>query len=40
MRLLSQKLCDQPFFFLQLVDACVNFPAAEVIQRLPSILAL
>ena len=28
----SQKLCDQRFFFFQLVDAGVNFPAAEVIQ--------
>src|SRR5260221_373815 len=33
LRILSQKLCDQPFFFFQLVDTRVNFPAAEVIQR-------
>jgi len=32
-RILSQKLCDQPFFFFQLVDAPVNFSTAVVIQR-------
>jgi len=30
--LMSQKLLDQRFFFFQLVDAGVNFPATEVIQ--------
>ena len=33
MRVLSQKFCDQRFFFFQFVDACVDFLAAEVIQR-------
>ena len=32
MRVLSQKPCNQRFFFFQLVDACVDFLAAEVIQ--------
>jgi hypothetical protein len=30
---LSQKLCDQLFFFFQLVFARFNFPTAEFIQR-------
>jgi SOS response associated peptidase (SRAP) len=32
-RILSQKLFDQPSFFFQLVDTRVNFLPAEVIQR-------
>ena len=31
--ILYQKLFDQPLFFFQLVDACVNFTTAEIIQR-------
>jgi hypothetical protein len=31
--ILSQKICDQPFFFFQLVDIGGNFAAAELIQR-------
>jgi hypothetical protein len=29
---LSQKVCDKLFFFFQLVDAGVDFSAAEIIQ--------